>query len=73
MRMKAGPLLPSWRIEPWMDCDSLGQQVPTDRCGKVLTKPSSRNITMFLPIINETVDNSRRHAPRDDDDRRSAL
>jgi RNA-directed DNA polymerase len=38
--------------------DFLGQNVRRYRCGKVLTKPSSRSVKTFLSKIQETIDNS---------------
>jgi RNA-directed DNA polymerase len=38
--------------------DFLGQNVRRYRCGKVLTKPSSRNVKTFLTKIRETIKNS---------------
>ena len=38
--------------------DFLGQNVRRDRCGKVLTKPSSQNVKTFLSKIRETIDKS---------------
>jgi RNA-directed DNA polymerase len=38
--------------------DFLGQNVRRYRCGKVLTKPSSRNVKTFLTKIQETIDGS---------------
>jgi RNA-directed DNA polymerase len=38
--------------------DFLGQNVRRYRCGKVLTKPSSRNVKTFLTKIRETIDGS---------------
>ena len=38
--------------------DFLGQNVRRYRCGKVLTKPSSRNVKTFLSKIQETIDRS---------------
>src|SRR3954454_11513708 len=38
--------------------DFLGQNVRRYRCGKVLTKPSSRNVKTFLTKIQETIDTS---------------
>jgi RNA-directed DNA polymerase len=38
--------------------DFLGQHVRRYRCGKVLIKPSSRNVTTFLTKIQETIDGS---------------
>jgi RNA-directed DNA polymerase len=38
--------------------DFLGQNVRRYRCGKVLTKPSTRNVKTFLTQIQETIDNS---------------
>jgi RNA-directed DNA polymerase len=38
--------------------DFLGQNVRRYRCGKVLTKPSSRNVQTFLTKIRETIDRS---------------
>jgi RNA-directed DNA polymerase len=38
--------------------DFLGQDVRRYRCGKVFTKPSSRNVKTFLTKIQETIDNS---------------
>jgi RNA-directed DNA polymerase len=38
--------------------DFLGQNVRRYRCGKVLTKPSSKNVKTFLTKIRETIDNS---------------
>ena len=39
--------------------DFLGQNVRRYRCGKVFTKPSSRNVKTFLTKIQETIDRSR--------------
>src|SRR6201993_4050308 len=38
--------------------DFLGQNVRRYRCGKVLIKPSARNVKTFLTKIRETIDNS---------------
>jgi len=38
--------------------DFLGQNVRRYRCGKVLTKPSARNVKTFLTKIRETIKNS---------------
>jgi RNA-directed DNA polymerase len=38
--------------------DFLGQNVRRYRCGKVLTKPSSKNVKTFLTKIRETIDGS---------------
>ena len=38
--------------------DFLGQNVRRYRCGKVLLKPSSRNVKTFLAKIQETIDRS---------------
>jgi len=38
--------------------DFLGQNVRRYRCGKVFTKPSSRNVKTFLTKIQETIDGS---------------
>ncbi|MGZ3434343.1 MAG: group II intron reverse transcriptase/maturase [Isosphaeraceae bacterium] len=38
--------------------DFLGQNVRRHRCGKVLTKPSSRSVKTFLSEIRETIDDS---------------
>ena len=38
--------------------DFLGQNVRRYRCGKVLTKPSSRSVKTFLSKIQETIDDS---------------
>jgi RNA-directed DNA polymerase len=38
--------------------DFLGQDVRRYRCGKVLTKPSARNVKTFLTKIRETIDRS---------------
>ena len=38
--------------------DFLGQNVRRYRCGKVLTKPSSRNVKAFVTKIRETIDGS---------------
>jgi RNA-directed DNA polymerase len=38
--------------------DFLGQNVRRYRCGKVLTKPSSRGVKAFLSKIQETIDDS---------------
>src|SRR5262249_19286906 len=38
--------------------DFLGQNVQRYRCGKVLTKPSSRSVKTFLAKIRETIQNS---------------
>jgi len=38
--------------------DFLGQNVRRYRCGKVLTKPSSKNVKTFLAKIRETIDSS---------------
>jgi RNA-directed DNA polymerase len=38
--------------------DFLGQNVRRYRCGKVLTKPSSRSVRTFLSKVQETIDNS---------------
>ena len=38
--------------------DFLGQNVQRYGCGKVLTKPSRRNVQTFLSKIQETIDNS---------------
>jgi RNA-directed DNA polymerase len=38
--------------------DFLGQNVRRYRCGKVLTKPSTRNVKTFLTQIQETLDNA---------------
>ena len=43
--------------------DFLGQNVRRYRCGKVLTKPSSRNVQTFLSKIQETIDNSGSRRP----------
>jgi RNA-directed DNA polymerase len=41
--------------------DFLGQNVRRYDCGKVLIKPSSRNVKTFLSQIQETIDNSGSH------------